>query len=209
MKTVMINGSPKTNGSSSEWILTALRNRLADLAKPAAVCSIIKQSREEILDAVQDCDALIFAFPLYVDGCPSHLLAFLDEAQGDLASAAPGAKVYVLVNNGFYEARQNSIAIEMMKSLCAHSGLAWGCGVGIGAGGMIQAAPAGHGPMKNLGRTLDRLAEMIRDLKTSADLFVEPNFPRFLYILAAHWGWKAQAKKNHLRIRQLYKSNDE
>jgi hypothetical protein len=144
-----------------------------------------------------------------VDGCPSHLLAFLDEARDGIAANAPGAKVYVLVNNGFYEARQNSIAIEMMQSFCEHSGLAWGCGVGIGAGGMIQAAPIGRGPMKNLGRTLDLLAETIRDLETSANHFVEPNFPKFLYILAAHWGWKAQARKNHLKVKQLYKNTSE
>jgi multimeric flavodoxin WrbA len=205
----MINGSPKISDSSSEWVLTALRNRLPDLSESITVCSIIKQAREEIMEAIRGCDALVFAFPLYVDGCPSHLLAFLDEAKGDIAAAAPGAKVYVLVNNGFYEARQNATAIEMMKSFAEQSGLTWGCGVGIGAGGMVHVAPAGRGPMRNLGRTLDRLAEIIRDLKTSADLFVEPNFPRFLYILAAHWGWKAQARKNHLRIKQLYKSSDE
>jgi hypothetical protein len=62
--------------------------------------------------------------------------------------------------------------------------------------------------MKNLGRALDRLAENIRSLKTADDCFIEPNFPKRLYIFAAHWSWKAQTKKNRLKIKQLYKNDN-
>jgi multimeric flavodoxin WrbA len=230
MKIVLINGSPKSSGGESECILNALRTRLSDSAASVAVCSVIKQSREEILGALQGCDALVFAFPLYVDALPSHLLAFLDETQADIASRAPHATVYALVNNGFYEARQNAIALDMMRNFCERAGLAWGYGVGIGAGGMIGIAPIGRGPMKNLGRALDRLAGDIRGLRSAENaavnsnpaeagefshsafqpfaksangdrrVFVEPNFPRFLYIWAAHWSWRAGAKKNRVKL---------
>jgi multimeric flavodoxin WrbA len=209
MKIALINGSPKSKDSSSEFILDALQKRLSNPTVPIAVSNVKKQEQKEILEAIQGCNAMVFAFPLYVDGLPSHLLEFLDEAKYAIALNAPDAKVYCLVNNGFYEARQNSIAIAMMKSFCKHSGIAWGYGVGIGAGGMIHVAPAGHGPMKNLGRVLDRLADNIYGLKTIEDCFVEPNFPRLLYMFAAHWGWKAQGKRNGLKVKQLYKNDNE
>jgi multimeric flavodoxin WrbA len=209
MKIALINGSPKSKDSSSGFILDALQKRLSVSTVSIVVSNVTKQKQKEIPEAIQGCNALVFAFPLYVDGLPAHFLEFLDEAKYAIALNAPDAKVYCLVNNGFYEARQNSIAIAMMKSFCKHSGIAWGYGVGIGGGGMIHVASAGHGPMKNLGRVLDRLADNIYGLKTVDDCFVEPNFPRSLYMFAANRGWKTQGKKNGLKIKQLYKNDNE
>ena len=68
--------------------------------------------------------------------------------------------VYAVVNCGFYEGRQNSLAIAMMENWCHRAGLRWGQGLGIGAGGMlagIRNVPLGSGPKKNLGRALEQL----------------------------------------------------
>lgn len=156
MKIVFINGSPKNKGSASETILKALRDRLGE-ASEYVMCSALNQSRQEIMEALGGCNALIFAFPLYVDGIPSHLLRLLDEIQHDVAAATPGVIVYTIINNGFYEGRQNITALEMMRNFCASSGLVWGQGVCVGAGGMANVAPAGKGSMKNLGLALDQI----------------------------------------------------
>ncbi|MDR1438701.1 MAG: hypothetical protein LBJ10_01410 [Clostridiales bacterium] len=156
-----------------------------------------------ILAAMRGCDALVLAFPLYVDGLPSHVVRFLDGWRQEIGAACGGAKVYALANNGFYEARQNSLALAMLGRFCERAGLGWGMGAGIGAGGMIGAAPIGRGPLAKLGEALDGMARKIAGLQSADSVYAEPNFPRFLYILAAHVGWRKQGRANGLSPRQL------
>jgi multimeric flavodoxin WrbA len=203
MKALLVNGSPKPQGSASAIILDALRERMGD-AVETVTYHAAQQDAERFMQAAQGCDALVFAFPLYADGIPSHLLRLLDEAQHAVAQAAPRAKVYAVVNNGFYEGQQNILALEMMRSFCDCANLAWGRGIGVGGGGMMGAAPIGHGPLKRLGLALDALAAAILAGEAAPDDLLDPAFPRFLYHAAAHSGWRAQAKRNGLKPRQLY-----
>ena len=198
MKVTIVNGSPKTQNSASAIIAEALQAKLGAAAN-TVICSVMKQSRSEILEAIHGCDAMVFIFPLYVDGIPSHLLRLLDEAKKEIAAAASDATVYVIANNGFFEGRQNTTALEMMRHFTASADLKWGQGIGVGAGGMIHAAPVGRGPMKNLGRALDKLAANILSAAAAADYTFEPNFPKFLYNAIAHLGWRLQSRKNGLK----------
>lgn len=45
----------------------------------------------------------------------------------------------------------------------------------------LQDIPLGHGPNKNMGKAFDELARNIVALESGGDLFVSPNFPRFLW----------------------------
>jgi len=203
MKIILLNGSPKNKDSASGIILTALQERIGKTHE-CVICHAANQDKQEIIQAISGANALVVSFPLYVDGIPSHLLRLLDEIQHEIADTAPGLLVYAIVNNGFYEGRQNVTALDMMRNFCDRAGLAWGQGVGVGAGGMAGAAPVGHGPMKNLGSALDLLAENILGNNSAEDYIFEPNFPRFLYKASAHVGWKMQARKNGLKADMLY-----
>lgn len=149
---------------------------------------------------------LIFAFPLYADSIPSHLLRFL----ADLELKGFHNKdimVYTIVNNGFFEGCQNHIAIAQMKNWCNAVQLKWGQGIGIGAGEMqpaIRNVPAGHGPNKSIGNALKSLADHINNCKSGKDILVSPNFPRFLWKKAGNIFWYQQAKENGLRRKDLY-----
>ncbi|MDR1247398.1 MAG: NAD(P)H-dependent oxidoreductase [Clostridiales Family XIII bacterium] len=204
MKIAIMDGSPKNKDSASGLIAAALQAELTPAAD-CAVCHAASHDRDEIMAALASCDALVFVFPLYVDGIPSHLLRLLDEIQNDVATVAPGAAVYCAVNNGFYEAHQNGVAMELMKNFCVRSGLRWGQGLGVGAGGMVQAAPIGRGPLANLGRALSAFAENIRNGVSADNSFVEPNFPKFLYNMIAHMSWRVQARGNGLKIGRLWR----
>lgn len=92
----------------------------------------------------------------------------------------------------------------MMQHFTQEAGLIWGQGIGIGAGGMINIAPIGAGPLARLGKTLNAFADTILQSRSAENITIKPNFPRFLYIKAAHMGWRAQAKKNGLKRRELY-----
>lgn len=213
MKIALIQASPKMKNSSSKAILNDLKQYFTnehDIKeyhwKHAAVS---KQEQEEVFG----CDVLVFAFPLYVDGIPSHLLHCLVELETVFCQKQRNQKekkeivVYALVNCGFYEGHQNALALEMMENWCIKSGLTWGQGIGIGAGGMLLAltnvAP-GHAPKKNIGIALQTVSKNIQQQKSEGNLFVAANFPRAMYQFMAEAGWRKQIKANGLKTKDLY-----
>lgn len=78
-----------------------------------------------------------------------------------------------------------------------------GSALGVGAGEMAQMAPPGVGPSKNLGDVIEQLTGDIRNAKSGGTILTEPNFPRFLYKMAAHMGWRKSARKNGLKPADL------
>ncbi|WMC92534.1 hypothetical protein [Kineothrix sp. MB12-C1] len=203
MNITLINASPKRGDSTSKTVLQALEKRMADAT--IRWHDSASGDASALLDAVRGCDALIFAFPLYVDGIPANLLRQLEQICPSIVQAAPQTKVYALVNNGFYDGCQNALAMEMMQHFTKEAGLTWGQGIGIGAGGMMHSVPIGTGPLTRLGETLNALADTILQGRSAENITFDPNFSRFLYLLAAHMGWRDQAKKNGLKRRALYK----
>lgn len=52
----------------------------------------------------------------------------------------------------------------------------------------------------------DSFADAVSNRKCIADFYVEPSgFPRRLYVLAAHRGWKRNAGENGLKKKDLYR----
>ena len=204
----LINGSPKGKRSASNCILQELKPLLAHDSNRILeyrFCNSVLHPRE--MDQIIDCDVLIFAFPLYVDGIPSHLLRCLMQLEGHLA-AIPQKRimVYSAVNCGFYEGEHNELAIEMLKNWCTKAGLTWGQGIGIGAGGMLpvlQNVPMGHGPKKNLGKAVAQLAHNALERTSGESLFFTANLPRIVYKLAAEMGWRQSIKANGLKRQDL------
>lgn len=201
MNIVLMDGSPRSKDSTSNYLLDVLAEKLSGHS--------IKRlhAREyditEITKAFMEADKCILAFPLYVDSIPSHLLHCLEQLQSALEGSSCNTEPYVLVNCGFYDARQNHIALKMMQLWCRRIGLRWGQGIGVGAGGMSQTAPLGYATCKNLGKTLDLLVQNLLAGGSYGTLFTEPNFPRFLYKTMAHMGWRSQAKKNGIKPKEL------
>jgi hypothetical protein len=172
----------------------------------------------EVLSA----DMLAFVFPLYVDGLPSHLIAYLDELTDALrdATTSGGAErsktpadasptrpiVYGVVNLGFYESCQGSLALRVLGEWCAENGLAWGGGVSIGAGGMLQGladVPADKGPRAPVTAALSSLAQDMSAGTSHGVSLVKPGIPRLAYQEAAHLGWRMQGRSNGLSRHKL------
>lgn len=206
MNIIYIDGSPRAKDGTSGRMISALVEKLDSHTN--ACFKAIKDTAADMAEAIISCDALVIAFPLYVDGIPSHLLSKLVELETLLSNAhTKHAKVFVLCNCGFYEAKQTRHAIEMMKIWCEKSGLTWGQGIGMGAGEMSGAAPIGKGPSKNIGIMLQHLAGNIETLSTTDDYFFEPNFPRVLYKAAGNMGFVLESKRNGLRRKDLYRKH--
>jgi multimeric flavodoxin WrbA len=209
MKIALINGSPKIKDSASGFILQELKALLENHSNMISEYYFRKtQLSTKEMEELMEFDVLVFAFPLYVDGVPSHLLNCLTELERFLNPIKENKiKVYSLVNCGFYEGHQNKLAIEIMENWCTKAGLKWGQGVGIGAGGMVpslKSVPIGHGPKKNLEKAQKQLANNILKCNSEENIFITANFPRIAYKLAGEMGWRKSIRGNGLKRKDLF-----
>lgn len=136
MKTVFINGSPKKNLSVSSYLLSIIRL----LVKGETIKEQVRNQSDHkrVLESIKDADTVVFGLPLYVDGVPSHMLAFLKEMEIFCLEHNLHIKVYVLSNGGFIEGRQNKPLMQIFENFCKRSNLTWCGGIGIGGGVMLN-----------------------------------------------------------------------
>ncbi|WP_058300243.1 hypothetical protein [Gorillibacterium timonense] len=208
MKIAMINGSPKLGKNNSGRLLKALE----PLIQNGNELSHYKVNKtpltEEQVQELCRMDVLVLSFPLYIDAIPSQLFRMLTVFEEyRKQDQEKDIYVYVILNNGFYEGKQNHIAMDIIKNWCARCGLHFGQGIGQGAGEMLdfmEKVPLGQGPLKNLGKAMDRLAQAILTRDSGDPMLFSPNFPRFAWRISADRGfWHPQAKKNGLKKKDL------
>lgn len=206
MKIIIINGSPKTVKSNSE----ILGNYLFPLLKENNIkkyYSIYFQLNDKTKNEIYNSDVLIFIFPLYVDGIPSNLLKLLVKFEKENV-VRPKTKIYCIVNNGFYEGKQNFLALLHMKNWCKKVNAKWGQGIGIGSGELLpylKNLKLGQGPLRNLEKTLNILSRNILTLNSDKNIYINPNWPKSLYFIQGSISWILKARKNNLKIRELFK----
>lgn len=211
MKIAMVNGSPKAKDSASGAILSMLKGYCSEEIKEFKL-NRMQMEEQEIADLLAS-DAIVIAFPLYIDSVPSHLLRCLMQIEGYVGvhSMEKEIRVYVIMNNGFFEGKQNLPAIEVMRHWSDRCGFCFGQALGVGGGGMInfmKTLPEGKGPKKNLSNALKEMAENIMEKKVAGDgkikLF-EMNYPAWAYKWQAEYGWRVSARKNGLKRKDLDK----
>lgn len=198
MKAGMINGSPKVKNSASEVLIKDLLSCLHPdihthefkICKPSI-------SPQEVA-VIRELNAIVFVFPLYVDGIPSHLLSVMCDLESMIANS--NINVYAVINCGFHEGLQNKIALEIVENWCIKTGLIWSGGIGLGGGPVVgeMDIPLGKALKKTLGREFHALARSIANSMQYDTKFISINFPRKLYKLMGNMSWKKLAKKNGL-----------
>ena len=136
MKTVFINGSPKKKLSVSTYLLGIVRL----LVRGEVVKEQVRNAgdHERILNSIKDADTVVFGMPLYVDGVPSHMLAFMKEMERFCLDNNIHLNVYVVSNGGFIEGCQNRPLMQVLENFCKRCNLQWCGGVGIGGGVMLN-----------------------------------------------------------------------
>jgi len=208
MKIALVNGSPKFKDSASGNILNALKPKLQDKNIIEKYSFRTTEISNDVLEQISKCNVIVFAFPLYVDGIPSHLLRCLYQMEKYLRSNINNEiYVYTIVNIGFYEGKQAAIAIEMMKNWAEKANVKWGQGIGIGGGGMMSMLDKStdrQGLMKNVHNTLTDAANNILSCKSSDEIYISPSIPRIAYKIGGEMGWRQAAKKNGLETKDLF-----
>lgn len=194
----MIAASPKIKGSIAEELLNLLKEKIIS-------AKIFEFNRDtpnvEVLDEVMLCDKLIFSFPLYVDGIPSHLLKYM-ECIANMENTARH-KVYCIINCGFYEGEQACVAAEMMKNFCRQCGFEYCGAMGIGSGGMIPYIlhmPLNIGVKKKLNSAIDMAGNAVMKGEHFRDKYISMGLSRKLYKFIAEKAFRVNARRNGVRI---------
>ena len=136
MKTVFINCSPKKRFCASAYFI--FLQRLFVSGKKVTVKLRTPADHEPILTELLDARSVVFCLPLYVDGIPSHVLRFMEKMEEFCKENGLHPNLYCIANNGFIEGKQNEPLMQSFEHFCSRTGLAWGGGVGIGGGVMLN-----------------------------------------------------------------------
>lgn len=207
MKIAFINASPKKVRQSASGTLLKMLEAYLGNAEVVSFQWNNNSVPTEELERLADCDAAVIAFPLYVDCLPSHMLRCMIQLEKFLNGRAKTlSRVGVIINNGFFEPHQNIPAMAVMRNWCARASIGFIGGLGVGGGGMIMQTAA-NGPFKVIGDKLKEFSEKIADESYCGGDFdlTRPSFPPFLYKQAAQMGWRMEAKKNGLRVKDLWR----
>lgn len=199
----LVNGSPKATGSNSGLIIDILKGMLDKNLETVTVPTF--KWDDSAFQKLSQCDTIVAVFPLYVDGLPSHFLRFLIQLE-EYVKARENQKtyLYVVAQCGFYEGAQNRLAIEMMKNFCRRAGFAWRGGIGLGGAGCIQAPIEAW--RKPLLKILNEFCGSIEaHVPYDKEKYASVGIPRWLYRIAGNLSWVSEAKKYHLRRKDLYR----
>lgn len=205
MRVALINGSPKVKDSSSGIILEDLKKFLSGKSEVAEIAMHSTAVSEETIKELSNADAWVFAYPLYVDCIPAHLLSCLVQLE-DKHLHDRGIHIYGIVNCGFYEGIQTEPALRVLQNWCVKAGLCWGGGIGVGGGGglaMMSGSKSDKGPKAPINKELEVLADQILRCGTQENRYVSVAFPRALYRMGAQMGWRQMIRANGGKARDL------
>jgi hypothetical protein len=148
-RALLIVGSPKTNSPSVSSVLGSyLLERLGDCGWETESLTLrASLSREEgeaaLLASIDRAGLILLVFPLYADALPFLVTKalVLIAAHRRATADPPPQRLVVIVNSGFPETHQNSVALAICQEFAAQSGIAWTGGLALGGGGVIGGQP--------------------------------------------------------------------
>ena len=207
MRIALINGSPKVGQSASRTLLEDIRSYVSDKAEIVEVPLHTTTVSQEVVEKLTKADGWVFAYPLYVDGIPGHLLSCLMQLEKTGLDNS-NCRIYGIVNCGFYEGIQAEFALKLLHNFCKKAGVIYGGGVGVGGGGGLAMMPKlepGQGPKAPIDKALQELTNIILKQETQEDKFVSVAFPRLFYKMGEQMGWRQAIKANGGKPKDLGK----
>ncbi|GFZ32311.1 hypothetical protein CSC2_28370 [Clostridium zeae] len=206
-KICFINGSPRGKNSASKNLIDELCKITSNAIKETNHISLNNKFDYEV---VTDSDAIVIAFPLYVDTLPSSVIEFLEDLELFARNTTKHPKVYAIVNCGFFEGFQTKNAMVLLENFCLKTGFIWRFGIGIGAGEFMRSTkdiiPINSDIKREVYNSFIELNKDIVNNKhdSKENLFISPNFPKSEFIASADNGWVEFAKNFSVSKEQLY-----
>lgn len=206
-KISFINGSPRGKNSASKTLIDELCKITSATVKETNHFSLNDRLDYEKIVAS---DAIVIAFPLYVDTLPSSVIEFLETLESFAKNTTKQTKVYAIVNCGFFEGIQTKNAIALLENFCLKTGFLWRFGVGIGAGEFMQSTkdiiPINSDIKLDVYNAFIEISDDIinNKLESKENLFISPKFPKSDFMSSADSSWVEAAKTFSVSKEQLY-----
>ena len=197
----LISGSPKITNSNSLYFLKSISEYLDEYN----IFEIKKKKYNEILNSIDKSDIIVFAFPLYVDSPTSIMLNFLDYII-DKKISLENKLIYVIVNCGFREGKQNITAVNIMKRWCQKVNATYGSSILIGAGEIVGKEKYKFISKKAI-KDIKFFANIVKEKQTHEDIITTMDLiNNKFYCYLANLSWNKKGKinglsKSELRIR--------
>lgn len=214
-KMIILSASPKKGEPSvSDLLSNMAKERFTGKGLQADIIDVRKTLMSKnctpAFETMKDADAMLIIFPLYIFCMPGMLTRFLEDYAQFLGSQGKSQRVYTIVNCGFPEPEINEEAIRVIQSFSRHVGACFRFGVGFGSGGMIMGAkeaPFMKKAIESLNGAFDLMSQDLNDEKLPPlrNTYIRVGFPRRLYYFGGNYGWRQMAKKNGLKMHDLYR----
>jgi hypothetical protein len=98
-----------------------------------------EQKIRELFEIIDNADLIILSFPLYVDSLPAPVIKAMEliKEERDKIGRKNTKSFIAICNNGFPEASQNMVALEICRIFSKECGFAWKGGISIGGGAVV------------------------------------------------------------------------
>ena len=208
-RVLLLIGSGKRTRSTSASLGGYLIERLGERGFAAETALINEVSSSDDAwnawsEALDRCELIVLAFPLYVDSLPAQVVRALEriaEWRSDPRKAR-AQRLLVLVNCGLPDARHNELALRICRRFARETGIDWTGGLALGGGEAIRGRPLVEIPRlaRHVIRALDLSAAMLaagRPVPSKAvRLMAKPILPSRLYTWIGSRHWKRSARKH-------------
>ena len=184
-KIMILNGSPrapKSNSKKYSEIFMKYSRLQCDYF------NITKSNHLKLIAEMENYSDVIIVFPLYADSLPVGLLNFLKNLENNLPAQRP--VISILINCGFLEYEQNSVAVSMIRYFCRRNNFPIGSTLMLGGGEAILGTP-----FRNIAvRAIKRLSESVNK-GNYKDITATMPLPKWLFKMAARSYWINYGKK--------------
>ena len=215
-RALLIVGSPKTADASTSsalggFLLDCLEKRGWATESLTLRASLNRPEGEgELLSAVDRASLVLIVFPLYVDALPYLMTKALAVIAAQRTNCEPASqRLVAIVNSGFPETHQNSLALAICREFAEQSRFQWAGGLAFGAGGMIGGQPLTQpkrqgAPVRTVIAALELTANSLSDglpIPAQVVKMITKNHIPFalwsrLYVWVGGIGFKKAAAKN-------------
>ncbi len=223
-RALLIIGSPKTQEPSTSsalgsYLLACLARRGWETESLTLRASLNRSEGEgELLAAVKRCGLVLLVFPLYVDALPYLMVKALHviAAHRMTSDASRPVRLAAIVNSGFPETFQNSLALAICREFASQSRFKWAGGLAFAAGGIIGGQPLTEpkrqgAPVRNVIAALEMAASSLSEgLSVPAEamkIVMKSPIPfalwSRLYVWMGAMGFKKLAAKNGVNKAEL------
>jgi multimeric flavodoxin WrbA len=206
-RAVLLVGSPRTRKSTSSALgnylfeqLSAKNIETRTINIHTSLCSPTRS--KDFLDAVNDADLIVLAFPLYVDSLPAPTIEAMERIIQSRNGRQTHQRFAAIANCGFPEADHNATALAICEMFSRHAGFQWAGSLSLGAGqGLVHGTPLDElgGRAITLKNALELAADALATGQPIPDevqaLWKKPFIPGWLYRAMGQYGWRQQAKK--------------